>query len=185
MHTNLLAGHFEKTKTIQKTLAHYYWPILEKDIAKYIKTCNICQRKGKPNHKENIHLISIGQLFNRIEASTGEKRASKSLKKLDRPSKLLNKEVVRTAQIEAALRKCDPEILGKINKEKSVEKFDEQMDNLFETNKDIANLKGIAEDMEDSELGLLSRITSPSPNQKSSKILEKNAMAKEANQEEE
>ncbi|KAG9299319.1 hypothetical protein G9A89_013967 [Geosiphon pyriformis] len=58
MHTDLLARHFGKTKTIQKTLARYYWPTLEKNIAEYIKTCDICQKRGKPNHKEDIHPIS-------------------------------------------------------------------------------------------------------------------------------
>ncbi|KAG9298283.1 hypothetical protein G9A89_002771 [Geosiphon pyriformis] len=59
MHTDPLARHFEKTKTIQKTLACYYWPTLGKDIAEYIKTCNIYQRKDKPNRKKDIHPISI------------------------------------------------------------------------------------------------------------------------------
>ncbi|KAG9300840.1 hypothetical protein G9A89_004470 [Geosiphon pyriformis] len=111
--------------------------------------------------------------------------ASKSLKKLDTLSKLSSKEVERAVQIEAALRKCNFEILDKINKGKSAEKFDEQMDNPFETNKDIANLKRTAKDIEDSELGLLSRMPNPSPGQKSSKVFEKNAMSMEANQEEE
>ncbi|KAG9285358.1 hypothetical protein G9A89_010833 [Geosiphon pyriformis] len=64
MYTDLLVGHFKKTKTIQKTLAHYYWPTLEKDIAEYIKT--VTSAKEEPNHKENIHPISVGQLFDRI-----------------------------------------------------------------------------------------------------------------------
>ncbi|KAG9284504.1 hypothetical protein G9A89_014108 [Geosiphon pyriformis] len=101
-----------------------------------------------------------------MEAWTGEKRASKSLKKLDRPSKLPSKEVKKAAQIEAALRKCNPEILDKINKRKSVEKFDEQMDNLFETNKDIVNLEETAKNMEDSKSSLSSRMPSPSLGQK-------------------
>ncbi|KAG9306202.1 hypothetical protein G9A89_016106 [Geosiphon pyriformis] len=61
MHIDPLAGHFEKTKTIQKTLTRYYWPTLEKDIAKYIKTCDICQKKSKPNHKKDIHPISVAK----------------------------------------------------------------------------------------------------------------------------
>ncbi|KAG9299316.1 hypothetical protein G9A89_013964, partial [Geosiphon pyriformis] len=59
MHTDSLAEHFGKTKTIQKTLACYYWPTLGKDIAEYIKTCDIYQRRGKSNHKKNIHPISV------------------------------------------------------------------------------------------------------------------------------
>ncbi|KAG9291131.1 hypothetical protein G9A89_013003 [Geosiphon pyriformis] len=67
MHTDSLAGHFRKTKTIQKTLACYYWSTLGKNIAEYIKTCDICQKKSKPNHKEDIHPISVGQPFDRID----------------------------------------------------------------------------------------------------------------------
>ncbi|KAG9297679.1 hypothetical protein G9A89_011194 [Geosiphon pyriformis] len=110
-------------------------------------------------------------------------RASKSLKKLNRLSKLPNKEVKKAVQIETALKKCNPEILNKINKKKSVEKFDKQIDNLFKTNKAIADLEETVEDIENSELGLLSRMPSPSLGQKSSKLFEKNAMSMETNQE--
>ncbi|KAG9297654.1 hypothetical protein G9A89_011169 [Geosiphon pyriformis] len=119
-----------------------------------------------------------------IEAWTGKKGASKSLKKLDRPFQLLNKDVERAVQIETALRKYNPEILDMINKEKSVKKTDEQMDNPFEINKDIADLEETAEDMEDSELGLSNRMPSPSPGQKSNRLSERNATSTEANQEE-
>ncbi|KAG9297386.1 hypothetical protein G9A89_009470 [Geosiphon pyriformis] len=43
-------------------------------------------------------------------------------------------------------------------------------------NKDIADLKGTAEDIENSELNLSSRMPSPSPSQKNSKVFEKNAI---------
>ena len=42
MHSDHLAGHFGKTKTIQQTLSRYYWPTLGKDILEYIATCDIC-----------------------------------------------------------------------------------------------------------------------------------------------
>ncbi|KAG9302203.1 hypothetical protein G9A89_020637 [Geosiphon pyriformis] len=86
-----------------------------------------------------------------IEAWTDEKEASKSLKKLNKPSKLLIEEIERAAQIEAALRKYNPEILDMINKEKSVEKTNKQMDNLFDINKDIADLEETTKDIKDSK----------------------------------
>ena len=66
MHTDPLAGHFGKTKTIQRTLARYYWPSLGKDISDYISTCDICQRRGKPNRKEALHPLLVGQPFDRV-----------------------------------------------------------------------------------------------------------------------
>src|SRR4051812_39916610 len=42
MYTDPLVEHFGKTKTIQRTLARYYWPTLGKDITTYIQTCDTC-----------------------------------------------------------------------------------------------------------------------------------------------
>ncbi|KAG9301607.1 hypothetical protein G9A89_016677 [Geosiphon pyriformis] len=72
-----------------------------------------------------------------------------------------------------------------INKRKSVEKTDVQIDNPFETNRNTGDLEETAEDMEDSKLGLSSRMSSPCLNQKSNRLSEKNAMSIEANQEKE
>ncbi|KAG9304220.1 hypothetical protein G9A89_019782 [Geosiphon pyriformis] len=58
------------------------------------------------------------------------------------------------------------------------------MDNPFEMNKDIANMEETAEDMEDFESGLLSRMPSPSPGQKNNRLSEKNATFTKANLEE-
>ncbi|KAG9284309.1 hypothetical protein G9A89_007464 [Geosiphon pyriformis] len=151
----------------------------------------------KPNKKyrylEKISVKGLTKKFNQVfeekltdktADQTNNFGASKSLKKLDKPFKLLIEDVERAAQIEAALRKCNPKILDMINKGKSVEKTDEQMDNLFETNKDIANLEDTAEDMKDSKSSLSSRMPSSSLGQKSNKLSERNAMSTEANQEE-
>src|SRR4051812_44756917 len=66
MHSDHLAGHFGKTKTIQRTLSRYYWPTLGKDISEYIATCDICQRRGKPNRQEALHPLQVGQPFDRV-----------------------------------------------------------------------------------------------------------------------
>ena len=66
MHSDHLARHFGKKKTIQWTIAWYYWPILGKDIADYISTCDICQRRGKPNRQEALHPLLVGQPFDRV-----------------------------------------------------------------------------------------------------------------------
>ncbi|KAG9297412.1 hypothetical protein G9A89_009496 [Geosiphon pyriformis] len=120
-----------------------------------------------------------------MKAWTGEKGASKSLKKMDRPSKTPKEDSKRAAQIEAALRKCNLNILDRINSGNSVAENEEQMNNLFVANKDKANMNNTAEDMEDSELGLSSRIASPSPGQYKSKSLGKKPMFMEPNYKEE
>ncbi|KAG9304228.1 hypothetical protein G9A89_019790 [Geosiphon pyriformis] len=120
-----------------------------------------------------------------MEAWTSEKGASKSLRKMDRPSKMPKEDKNRAAQIEAALRKCNPDILDRINRGKSALKNEKQMNNPFNANKDEPNAEDVAEDMEESELSLLSRMASPSPGQYSSKSLGKKPMSVEANQEEE
>ena len=43
MHSDPLAGHFGKKKTVERVLSRYYWPTLGKDIGEYIKTCDTCQ----------------------------------------------------------------------------------------------------------------------------------------------
>ncbi|KAG9303081.1 hypothetical protein G9A89_005039 [Geosiphon pyriformis] len=120
-----------------------------------------------------------------IEAWTGEKEASKSLKKMDGTSKVPKEDRNRAAQIEAALKKCNPDILDRINRGKSALENEKQMDNSFDANKDKPNAEDVTEDMEESESSLSSRMASPSPEQYSSKLLGKKPMSVEANQEEE
>ncbi|KAG9294451.1 hypothetical protein G9A89_001956 [Geosiphon pyriformis] len=101
---------------------------------------------------------------------------------MDGPSKVPKED--RAAQIKAALRKCNSDILDRINRGKSVLENEKQMDNLFDANRDKPNADDVAEDMEDSESSLSSRMASPSPGQYSSRLLGKKPMLMEANQEE-
>ncbi|KAG9299775.1 hypothetical protein G9A89_013135 [Geosiphon pyriformis] len=112
-----------------------------------------------------------------MKAWTSKKKASKSLKKIDKYPKAPKGNSERAVQIEAALRKYNSDILDKINSGK-------QIDNLFVTNKDKANLDDKLEDMEDAKLGLSSRMASLNPDQYSSKSLGKKPMFMEPNQDE-
>lgn len=42
-------GHLGCSKTSDKILRYFYWPGVRKDIAKYCKSCLVCQKAGKPN----------------------------------------------------------------------------------------------------------------------------------------
>ena len=66
MHSDPLAGHFGKKKTIERVLARYYWPTLGKDISEYIKTCDACQWTGKPTRQEALHPLEVTTAFDRI-----------------------------------------------------------------------------------------------------------------------
>ena len=50
-HSFPLAGHLGVNKTQDRILQHFYWPKLRRDVAKFCKTCHVCQMVGKPNQK--------------------------------------------------------------------------------------------------------------------------------------
>ena len=44
-----VAGHLGVRKTYERILRHFLWPRLRGDVSAFIKTCDTCQRVGKPN----------------------------------------------------------------------------------------------------------------------------------------
>ena len=63
LHSNILSKHFGVEATYNHTRSRYYWPNLYKTIAEYIKSCDTCQRQGKPIPHEELHPIQVGQPF--------------------------------------------------------------------------------------------------------------------------
>ncbi|KAG9297669.1 hypothetical protein G9A89_011184 [Geosiphon pyriformis] len=121
--------------------------------------------------------------FSPITANKLKEKINKKYRHIERISiKVLKEDRERAAQIEAALRKCNLNILDRINRENSAIENKKQMDNPFDTNRNKSNVNDTAEDIEDSELSLLSRMVSLSPEQYSSKSLGKKPMLMEANQ---
>jgi len=66
MHSVPNAGHFGIKATIDKTRQRYFWPTMGTDIKKYVETCDICQRQGKPTKNEELRPIKVGQAFDRL-----------------------------------------------------------------------------------------------------------------------
>ncbi|KAG9298713.1 hypothetical protein G9A89_012781 [Geosiphon pyriformis] len=81
------------------------------------------------------------------------------------PSKMPKEDRNRAAQIKAALKKCNPDILDRINKGNSALENEEQIDNPFDANRDKPNADDVTEDIENSESSLSSRMASSSPGQ--------------------
>ena len=43
-HDTKIGGHFGELKMLQRMQPHVYWPNMKKDINRYVKTCDTCQR---------------------------------------------------------------------------------------------------------------------------------------------
>ena len=69
-HNSGLAGHMGVKKTLSRIWKVFYWPGIRKDVAEYCKTCDLCQRTGKPNQTipvaPLIPILHFGEPFERI-----------------------------------------------------------------------------------------------------------------------
>ncbi|XP_064470077.1 uncharacterized protein LOC135384822 [Ornithodoros turicata] len=50
-HDNSWAGHLGVRKTKQRLLQEWYWPGCFKDVERYVRACDTCQRVGNPNER--------------------------------------------------------------------------------------------------------------------------------------
>ena len=56
-HDGPCGGHFSVNRTTYKVLHFdYYWPIIFKDAAKYVKGCDSFQRMGRPTSSDQMPL---------------------------------------------------------------------------------------------------------------------------------
>jgi len=66
MHSDPLAGHFNVLSTLQRISVRYFWPQMGEDVRRYVKSCDACQRRGRPRTREPLHPIKIGQPFDKV-----------------------------------------------------------------------------------------------------------------------
>lgn len=50
-HENLMAGHLGVTKTVRRISKYFFWPGLRSSVVNFCRSCDVCQRIGKPNQK--------------------------------------------------------------------------------------------------------------------------------------
>ena len=51
------SGHVHATATFKELSRHYFWPQMEKDVAKHIRECELCQlAKGTKPHRQGLHM---------------------------------------------------------------------------------------------------------------------------------
>ncbi|CAJ1087392.1 uncharacterized protein LOC118469438 [Xyrichtys novacula] len=69
-HESKWSGHLGVNKTYNLILKHFFWPGLKSDVAKFCRSCHVCQLAGKPNQTippAPLHPIpTIGEPFERV-----------------------------------------------------------------------------------------------------------------------
>ncbi|CAJ0842689.1 8486_t:CDS:2, partial [Entrophospora sp. SA101] len=65
-HSDILAGHFNVESTYQRIRSKYYWPRMYKIVKQYVKSCDSCQRWGKPKRTKALHPIPVGDPFDQV-----------------------------------------------------------------------------------------------------------------------
>src|SRR6185369_5880142 len=55
-HDNTISGHLGTDKTYDNVARHFYWPKMVKDVKRYIRSCDICQR-NKPTNQMPAGLL--------------------------------------------------------------------------------------------------------------------------------
>ena len=65
-HDHQISAHFGIQTTYEKIKERYYWKGMLKDIETYIKSCDQCQRRGKPIGKHELNPIETKEPFYQI-----------------------------------------------------------------------------------------------------------------------
>ncbi|GFX11620.1 retrovirus-related Pol polyprotein from transposon 412 [Trichonephila clavipes] len=64
-----IGGHLGVTKTKDRILRHFFWPNVYREVEEFVKTCDSCQRVGKPRDKAKapLKLVPIiSEVFSKI-----------------------------------------------------------------------------------------------------------------------
>src|SRR4051794_28018012 len=65
-HDHPTAGHFGIKAIFERIKEKYYWKGIGKDIEVYVKSCNKCQKRSRPQGKNELHLIRVKEPFYQI-----------------------------------------------------------------------------------------------------------------------
>ena len=55
-HETLMSGHLGMKKTLDRVVAEFFWPGICGDVARFCKSCNICQRTIQKGRVSKVHL---------------------------------------------------------------------------------------------------------------------------------
>ncbi|GBC28728.2 retrovirus-related Pol polyprotein from transposon 412 [Rhizophagus irregularis DAOM 181602=DAOM 197198] len=66
MHDHKLSAHFGIQATYEKVKEKYWWKNMKRDIEKYVKSCDNCQRRNNPQGLHELHPIEVKEPFHMI-----------------------------------------------------------------------------------------------------------------------
>ena len=55
-HSSLMEGHMGIRKTSDRILSNFYWPCLHDDVARFCRSCDICQKTENKGRTPNVPL---------------------------------------------------------------------------------------------------------------------------------
>jgi hypothetical protein len=61
LHTAPFGAHQGAKTMYQKANERYFWPTMKQDVTRYVKTCDACQRTGKPRRSRPLHPLAVPQ----------------------------------------------------------------------------------------------------------------------------
>ncbi len=59
MHNDPTSAHFATEIMFNKIRERYFWPQMYETIRTYVKSCDVCQRRGRPHNEQPLHPIEI------------------------------------------------------------------------------------------------------------------------------
>ena len=62
-HAGAIGGHFGQDITIARVRQQFWWPTIWRDVAQYVKTCDMCQRYGPKDHHNPLRPFQPAYLF--------------------------------------------------------------------------------------------------------------------------
>ena len=66
LHKDQNGAHLGIDVTYEKTKERYFWPQMYETVRQYVKTCENCQKRGKPNRNEELIPLVVEHPFHRI-----------------------------------------------------------------------------------------------------------------------
>ena len=54
-HGGTLGGHFGRDKTLALVRSNFFWPRMEKDIARFVKQCNVCHLEKTKSQNSGLY----------------------------------------------------------------------------------------------------------------------------------
>jgi hypothetical protein len=66
IHDSVIGGHFGVKATQERAKDKYCWKGMMKDIQEYVRSCDKCQRRGKPQGRNELRNIGVKEPFYKI-----------------------------------------------------------------------------------------------------------------------